>query len=79
MASISHKENNETEEKQSVPTLLGLGILMRKPSRASETAKRQRQISFIFIPASVKLASAKKTPAVHKELQKICDWIRMFA
>ena len=47
------QRNKERQEKQSVPTLLGLGILMRKPSRASETAKRQRQISFIFIPASV--------------------------
>jgi hypothetical protein len=36
------KRNKERQEKQSVPTLLGLGILMRKPSRASETAKRQR-------------------------------------
>ena len=41
------QRNKERQEKQSVPTLLGLGILMRKPSRASETAKRQRQISFI--------------------------------
>ena len=54
------QRNKEKQEKQSVPTLLGLGILMRKPSRASETAKRQRQFSFIFIPASVLLASAKK-------------------
>ena len=57
----------------------GLGHPDEETQQSIRNCKETETDFFHFHPCVSLTGQRDKTPAMHKELQKICDWIRMFA
>ena len=72
------KKQRETREAVGAHSA-GLGHPDEETQQSIRNCKETETDFFHFHPCVSLTGQRDKTPAMHKELQKICDWIRMFA